>query len=230
MQRILITGASRGIGRAIAEKLAAPNISLLLHGRDATALKETATVAERAGAKVEFLLYDLSRPTEVEKLIGQVGTAPLDVLINNAGVGMVNPLEQVTLADWDLTVAVNITAPFLLCKGLVPRMTSGASIVNILSGAARIGFPGWTSYCMSKFALDGFAKALREELRPRGIRVINIYPGATDTDIWDQVPGDWPREKMMRPESVAMAVKSALDQPSNILVEDITLGIIQGRL
>jgi NAD(P)-dependent dehydrogenase (short-subunit alcohol dehydrogenase family) len=151
-------------------------------------------------------------------------------LVNNAGVGMVNPLEQMTKEEWELTIAVNITAPFLLYRGLVPAMPSGSSVVNILSGAAKSGIPGWSSYCMSKFAMDGFTRAIREELRPKGIRVINIYPNATDTDIWEQVPGDWPREKMMLPESVAAAVKAALDQPPNIVVDDISLGIIQGRL
>jgi short-subunit dehydrogenase len=230
MQRILITGASRGIGRAIAEQLANNQTTLLLHGRDKAALQETAKIVETMGAKAELLPFDLGKPDEIAAMLTQIGNTPIDILVNSAGIGMVAPLEEVTKADWDLTVAVNITAPFLLCQRLVQQMRSGASIVNILSGAAKIGFPGWTSYCMSKFAMDGFAKALREELRPRGIRVINIYPGATDTDIWDQVPGDWPREKMMKPESVGMAVKAALEQPANILVEDITLGIISGRL
>lgn len=230
MQRILITGASRGIGRAIAEQLAEPDTRLLLQGRDMAALENTAAVVTAKGAQTELLRFDLGRRDEVFELLKKLDSTPIDIFINNAGVGMVAPLEQVTQEDWDLTVAVNITAPFLLCQRLVPQMKAGASIVNILSGAAKIGFPGWTSYCMSKFAMDGFAKALREELRPRGIRVINIYPGATDTDIWDQVPGDWPREKMMKAESVGMAVKAALEQPADILVEDITLGIISGRL
>ncbi|MBK7142351.1 MAG: SDR family NAD(P)-dependent oxidoreductase [bacterium] len=230
MQRILITGASRGIGRAIAEQLAEPDTRLLLQGRDMAALENTAAVVTAKGAQTELLRFDLGRRDEVFELLKKLDSIPIDIFINNAGVGMVAPLEQVTQEDWDLTVAVNVTAPFLLCQRLVPQMKAGASIVNILSGAAKIGFPGWTSYCMSKFAMDGFAKALREELRPRGIRVINIYPGATDTDIWDQVPGDWPREKMMKAESVGMAVKAALEQPANILVEDITLGIISGRL
>ncbi|MCM2272560.1 MAG: SDR family NAD(P)-dependent oxidoreductase [candidate division Zixibacteria bacterium] len=230
MQRVLITGASRGIGRAIAEILATPQTLLLLHGRDQQALEETAAACKQAGAKAELLICDLSKPALVERMIDQISTSPLDVFVNNAGVGMVNPLEQMTREEWDLTVAVNITAPFLLYRGLVPTMPSGSSVVNILSGAAKSGIPGWSSYCMSKFAMDGFAKAVREELRAKGVRVINIYPNATDTDIWEQVPGDWPREKMMRPESVATAVKAALDQPPNIVVEDISLGIIQGRL
>jgi short-subunit dehydrogenase len=102
--------------------------------------------------------------------------------------------------------------------------------VNIISSAGKTGFPGWSSYCMSKFALDGFGRAIREELRPKGIRVINVFPSATDTDIWKSVAGDWPREKMMKPEHVADAVASALAQPAGVMVEDITLGPIGGRL
>ena len=83
---------------------------------------------------------------------------------------------------------------------------------------------------MSKFALRGFSETLREELRPRGIRVIAVYPGATDTSIWDSVPGDWPREKMMQAEEVAGAVAFAVSCPSNVLIEDITLGNLAGSL
>ena len=83
---------------------------------------------------------------------------------------------------------------------------------------------------MSKAALDGFARALREELRPKGIRVINIYPASTDTEIWDSVPGEWSRERMMRPDAVAEAVAMALAQPAEVLVEDITLGPLGGAL
>jgi short-subunit dehydrogenase len=83
---------------------------------------------------------------------------------------------------------------------------------------------------MSKFAFDGFTLALREELRPRGIRVINVYPAATDTDIWSNVPGQWPREKMMRPEEVAEAVAYALSRPSSTLIDSIMLGSTSGNL
>ena len=79
-------------------------------------------------------------------------------------------------------------------------MKAGASIVNILSIAAKTGFANWSSYCMSKFALEGFSQSIREELRPRGIRVLNIYPAATDTEIWEPIEGNWPREKMMSSE------------------------------
>ncbi len=83
---------------------------------------------------------------------------------------------------------------------------------------------------MSKYALRGFSETLREELRPRGIRVINIFPGAVATDIWNDVPGDWPRDKMMKAEEVAKAVAFAVSCPPNLLIEDITLGSLSGSL
>ena len=230
MQRILITGASRGIGRAIAVKLAGPGKSLLLHGRDRKALEETGMQADRAGAKTLLLPFDLAGPEQVEALVREVAVAPLDVLVNNAGVSYVAPLADQTLVEWQETLAVNVTAPFLLCRGLIPVMPQGGSIVNLISSAGKAGISTWSSYCMSKFALDGFAKAIREEFRAKGIRVINVYPSATDTTIWDTVPGNWPREKMMKPENVADAVAWALAQPPNVLVEDITIGPIAGRL
>ena len=230
MQRILITGASRGIGRAIAIRLAAPDKLMLLHGRDREALETTGAQADKRGAKTLLLPFDLADPEQIEALIREVASAPLHVLINNAGVSFTRPLADQTMQEWQATLAVNVTAPFLLCRGLVPVMPAGASIVNIISSAGKIGFPTWSSYCMSKFALDGFGRAMREELRPKGIRVIHVFPSATDTDIWKSVPGDWPRDKMMRPENVADAVASALEQPAGVVVEDVTLGPIGGRL
>ncbi len=109
-------------------------------------------------------------------------------------------------------------------------MPSGSSIVNILSVAAKTGFPGWSAYCMSKFALEGFSQSLREELRPRGIRVINIYPGATATEIWNTAEGDWPRDKMMSVDEVAEAVSYALSRPASVAVENLTLTNAAGTL
>ncbi len=131
-------------------------------------------------------------------------------MINNAGVAVVKPLDQITLQEWQTIFAVNVTAPFLLTQRLLPMMPSGASIVNILSVTAKTGFPSWSAYCMSKFALEGFSQSVREEVRPRGIRVLNIYPAATNTEIWNAVEGEWPREQMMLPEEIGDAVAYAL--------------------
>ena len=229
-KRILVTGASRGIGRAIAEKLAAADVTLLLHGRDTVALAETCKAVQGRGASVVKLIHDLATEKGVANLISQVGSEPLNVLVNNAGIGVVKPFREITFEEWKQTIGVNVTAPFLLMQRFAGQMPPGSSIVNILSVAAKTAFANWSAYCMSKFALEGFSQSVREELRERRIRVINIYPAATNTEIWDAVAGDWPREKMISPGQVADAVAFAISQPSDVLVENVTLRKLTGNL
>ena len=230
MKRYLITGASRGIGRAIAEKLAGKGVELLLHGRDTVALAHTRKAVEPRCAKVTLLVHDLATALGVSDLITEVGRDPIDLLVNNAGIAIVKPFTEITSIEWEQTVGVNVTAPFLLTQRFAPRMPPGSSVVNILSVAAKTAFPGWSAYCMSKFALEGFSRCAREELRDRKIRVINVYPAATDTDIWSQVEGQWPRERMMGAAQVADAVAFALSRPTETLIENITLSSLAGHL
>src|SRR5437762_7459606 len=230
MKRYLITGASRGIGRAIAEKLAAPGITLLLHGRDPVALAEVCkTVEPRCGGVIR-LIHDLAVTSGVSDLIAEVGKDPIDLLINNAGVAIVKPFGEITRVEWEQTLGVNVTAPFLLTQHLAPNMPPGSSIVNILSVAAKTGFPNWSAYCTSKFAIEGFSQSVREELRDRKIRVINVYPAATDTNIWNHVEGNWPRDNMISPEEIASAVVYALSRPADVTLENITLSSLAGNI
>jgi short-subunit dehydrogenase len=230
MKRILITGASRGIGRAIAEQLAEPDVTLLLHGRDTVALADTCRAVQSRCAGVVKLIHDLATEKGVSNLISEVGGDPLNVLVNNAGIAVVKPFREITPDEWKQTLGVNVTAPFLLMQRFVGQMPPGSSVVNILSIAAKTGFANWSAYCMSKFALEGFSQSVRDELREHRIRMINIYPAATNTEIWDDVSGDWPREKMISPEQVADAVAYALAQPANVAVENITLSNAAGNL
>src|SRR5437764_15147062 len=112
-------------------------------------------------------------------MISQVGTDPLDVLNNNASIAVVKPFREVTSDEWNQTLGVNVTAPFLLMQRFAGQMPPGSSIVNILSIAAKTAFANWSAYCMSKFALEGFSQSVRDELRVHRIRVLNIYPAAT---------------------------------------------------
>jgi len=230
MKRYLITGASRGIGRAIAEKLAAADVTLLLHGRDTVALADTRKAVEPHCAQVILLIHDLAESSGVSDLIAEVGAQPIELLVNNAGVAVVKPFGEITQIEWEQTVGVNVTAPFMLTQHFVPKMPPGSSIVNILSIAARTGFANWSAYCMSKFALEGFSQSVREELRDRKIRVINLYPAATDTNIWDHIEGKWPRRKMISPKDVASAVAYALSRPADVTLENITLSNLTGNL
>src|SRR5213592_62446 len=230
MKRILITGASRGIGRAIAEKLAAPDVTLLLHGRDTVALAETCKSVQSQCAGVIKLIHDLATEKGVSNLISAVGGDPLDVLINNAGIAVVKPFREITLDEWNQTLGVDVTAPFLLMQRFAGQMPPGSSIVNILSIAAKTAFANWSAYCMSKFALEGFSQSVRDELRERKIRVINVYPAATNTNIWNSIEGNWPREKMISPNDVARAVAYALSQPAEVALENISLSNLTGNL
>jgi len=230
MKRYLITGASRGIGRAIAEKLAAPDVVLLLHGRDTVALADVCKSVKPSCLRVVRLIHDLAVSSGVSDLIAEIGNEPIDLLINNAGVAIVKPFTEITQVEWDQTLGVNITAPVLLTQYFAPKMPPGSSIVNILSVAAKTGFPNWSAYCMSKFALEGFSQCVREELRDRKIRIINVYPAATATNIWNSIEGEWPRDKMISPEHVASAVAYALSRPADVTLENITLSSLTGNL
>ncbi len=225
-----MTGASRGIGRAIAEALAGEGITLLLHGRDEAALAATRQLVEAKGGRATTLAFDLRDRGQINEMVAQANAEPLDALVNNAGIAVVKPYDALTVDEWLETLAINVTAPFLLTQQLAPQMPRGSSIVNILSPAAKTGFPGWSSYCMSKFALEGFSQSLREELRSSGVRVINIYPSATDTDIWSGVEGEWPREKMIAAHDVAAAVAYALAQPATVVVENVSVASLAGTL
>ncbi len=230
MKRYLITGASRGIGRAIAEKLATENAELLLHGRDTVALAQTRKAVEPHCAKITLLVHDLASSHGVSDLIAEVGKEPIDLLVNNAGVAVVKPFGEITQIEWEQTVGVNITAPFMLTQHFAPKMPPGSSVVSILSVAAKTGFPNWSAYCMSKFALEGFTQCVREELRDRKIRIINVYPAATDTEVWNHIEGNWPRHKMISPEDVASAVAYALSRPTEVALENITVSSLAGNL
>jgi short-subunit dehydrogenase len=203
---------------------------LLLHGRDTVALAETRKRVEAHCSNVIPLIHDLATSAGVSDLIAEVGAQPIDLLVNNAGVAIVKPFGEITQIEWEQTVGVNITAPFMLTQHFAPNMPPGSSIVNILSVAAKTGFANWSAYCMSKYALEGFSQSIREELREHKIRVINIYPAATDTNIWSSVEGNWPREKMISPNDVASAVAYALSRPAEVALENITLSSLIGNL
>ena len=203
---------------------------MLLHGRDTVALAEVHQTVNHHCMGVVRLIHDLAVPSGVSDLIDQVGKNPLDLLVNNAGFAIVKPFSEITPVEWEQTVGVNITAPFMLMQHFAPEMPPGSSIVNILSIAAKTGFANWSAYCMSKFALEGFSQCVREELRDHKIRVINVYPAATDTNIWSHIEGKWPRHKMISPEHVASAVAYALSRPVDVALENISISNLTGNL
>jgi NAD(P)-dependent dehydrogenase (short-subunit alcohol dehydrogenase family) len=229
----LITGANRGIGLAIARALAAESCNLILTARNEKALTKVAR--QLASPKIKILAQpcDVRDPHSVDALFRAARREfkRLDILINNAGIAHANlPIEKLPLPTWKDVLDTNLTGTFLVTQASLAMMKPGGTIVNNLSIAATRVFAGSAAYNASKHGALGLTNTLREELRPRGIRVIALLPGATDTGIWSTLWPQAPRQKMMSPKTVADAVLQALLLPANASVETLEILPTAGTL
>jgi NADP-dependent 3-hydroxy acid dehydrogenase YdfG len=219
--RALITGASRGIGKATAEALADTH-DLLLGGRDVEALKALASRLPSAQPWPAEL-------TDADAVTSAVrGIDRLDVLVHSAGVSRLGALTDVTAADWRDSYEVNVVAVVELTRLLLPRLrASEGHVVLINSGSGIKANPKWGPYAASKFALRAYADVLRAEEEPNGLRVTSVHPGRTATDMQKGVRsfehGEYVPEKYMRPESVANVIKAAVDTPRDAHVHEIVI-------
>lgn len=177
----LVTGAGRGLGQAVALAYARQGAQVLGVARTRSELDQTAALIEAEGGRISTLPVDLSRPDEVHRMAGWVldTWGRLDVLVNNAARLRLKPFEEMTLDDWERTLAVNLRAPFLACKFFLDSMKAQGrgSIINVSSNAGVRGFEQEADYCASKFGLEGFSRALALELRKYNIAVNTITPG-----------------------------------------------------
>jgi len=229
----LVTGANRGIGFEVASALARAGCDLVMTARDGKTLLQAARKIERLGVHVLVQTCDVRSPESVDYLFTLVRglRRPLDFLINNAGVGHPNrPVAELPYPTWVDVVETNLTGMFLVTQAALAVMKQGSVIVNNLSIAAERVFPGSAAYNASKHGALGFTDTLREELRPKGIRVIGLMPGATDTDIWKTMWPKAPRRKMIAASTVAHAVVDALLLPANAAVEKLILMPAGGAL
>jgi 3-oxoacyl-[acyl-carrier protein] reductase len=224
-----VSGASRGIGRAVALELAGLGVSVVALGRDADALDRLRREAQPGGdGTFVTRTTDVRRPTEVRRAVAWTRRklGGIDLLACCAGVYAEQPLESVTDADWERTVGTNLSGTFNLCRAVAPVMREQRSghIVAIGSVASLRGWAETAAYTASKFGVLGLMDSLDEELRPHGIRVTTICPGPTDTDM----TADWPlssrqRKELLRPEDVAAAVVWAATQPAHVAVGLVVL-------
>lgn len=222
----LITGANRGIGLAIARALARQRYDLVITGRDERSLAKAVLELDKLGVLVLAQACDVRNPDSVDYLFALVRGlhTPLDILINNAGIAHGNlAVGDLPYPTWCEVIDTNLTGLFLVTQAALAVMKRGGTIVNNLSIAAERVFPGSAAYNASKHGALGFTDTLREELRPKGIRVIALMPGATDTAIWETLWPKAPRRKMMSADTVAQAVVSALLLPENSTAEKIVL-------
>lgn len=186
-QVAFVTGGGRGIGAAVALRLAqqGADVAITFHSNERRA-DEVVDQVKAAGRRALAIQADSADPVQLTAAIGRVTgeLGRLDILVNSAGGFPVAPLEQVALEEFDQTVAVNIRAPFVASQAAVPHMRAGGRIITIGSMVAdRVTFPGFSLYAMSKTALIGLTKALGRELGPRGITVNLVNPGPTDTEL-----------------------------------------------
>lgn len=182
----LITGASRGIGRAVAEAYADAGAALALCARTAGELEEAAAALARGGARVVALPADVSDPARIERFVGEAlhTFGRVDVLVNNAGIpGPHVPLAEVDPADWAAVLAVNLTGPFLCTRAVVPAMRrqGGGSIINVSSWLGRNAMESWGAYGAAKWGLEGLTLYLAQELKRDRIRVNSLSPGMVAT-------------------------------------------------
>jgi len=209
----LITGASRGIGRAIAVRLAT-TYDLVIVAREQASLNETAAAARTVGAQVQSLPLDVSDSAAVATMLADVDA---DLLVNNAGVAVMRPFLEMTAEEWHRMVDVNINALYHVTRAVLPGMVKRGRghVCTIGSIAGRNTFAGGTCYSGTKHFVMGFAESLMLEVRDAGVGVSVIMPGSVDTDLF---PPGIDRTWMLEPDDVASAVAFAVSTPPHMLV------------
>jgi len=222
-QVAIVSGASRGIGRAIALLLALQGAKVVAVARNESELEEL-TQKTRGLCIVADISIEEDAQYVVTETLRHFGR--LDILVCNAGVGSFNELESFEAAEWDRIFDTNVKGTFLLCKAAVPHFKAQKKghIVGITSDVAKRTFAHGTAYGASKFAQDAVLASLRKEVRPHGIKVSTIYPGLVDTYFNDTTPGSAENEKThLRPADIAQAVRYVLEAPTHVVVDELML-------
>ena len=222
----LVTGATEGIGRAIAFALGRAGYRVGVCARTPSRIRDLLEGLATEGITAAGYPADVGLEADVGELIEQITGAlgPVDVLVNNAGVALLRPFEQLSLDDWDTTMATNVRSLFLMTRAVLPgmRQRRRGTIVNIASLAGRHGFKGGTAYTASKHAVLGFGRALMLEVRSDHIRVITVCPGSVDTPLMRHQQVLTPNlDRILRPEDVAETVLAALHLPERALVSEV---------
>lgn len=226
----VVSGAGSGIGRAIAISLGRRGRALVLLGRRRERLEETLEESGAVGIVESVDVRDAQGVSRAIEAAVAGGYLP-EVVVPAAGVARVAPFGELAPGWLAESVETNLLGSLSLYQACLPHMRErGGHLFAILSVAATRGFPGWVAYCASKWGLRGAVAALREELGSGPVRLTEIYPGATDSPLWETVPGDWNRQSMISPEAVANAVVWALEADPTASVEAIHLQPRGGNL
>jgi Dehydrogenases with different specificities (related to short-chain alcohol dehydrogenases) len=223
----LVTGASRGIGRAISTKLAENGVRLAVNSSSAKGLEPLMEELTAKGAEVFLCPADLSDQTKPAEIIKSVADhfGGIDILINNAGIAVAKPLEETSVDEWNAIMAVNARAPFLLCREALPylRKSSYATIINMSSVVGYKGYVDQGAYGASKHALMGMTKTLAQEVLKDNIRVHVIAPGGVATEMIKGMRPDIDTSDLISPEEIADIAMFILTHRGNAVIDEFNV-------
>jgi 3-oxoacyl-[acyl-carrier protein] reductase len=220
----VVTGAGRGIGRAIAVELARQGARVVVAARSVSELEETA----RAAGAATVIPADVRKKDDVHRLLGEAASqlGPIDILVNAAGIGVAGPVVDFSDADYEAVLDTNLKSIFFASRSVLPSMIERGTghIINIASIAGKVGSANLAVYCASKFGVVGFTQALAEEVRQHGIRVSLICPGSTDTSfLGSSSKSSKSRDRMLSPSDVAHAVTTIVTQEANSFISEVII-------
>jgi NAD(P)-dependent dehydrogenase (short-subunit alcohol dehydrogenase family) len=226
-QVALVTGAGRGIGRAVAAAFAREGALVVLAGRSTPDLASAQRDIEAAGGRALAVPTDVRQEPAVAALVSRAlaESGRIDCLVTAAGLAAFGPVADAKTEDWDQLMAVNLRGAFLCCRAVLPAMTAQrrGTIINIGSVVTSRTLPGSGAYTAAKYGLLGFSRVLAEEMRTHGVRVGVLSAGATDTPLWDAVPQPPDRALMLTPSIVAEAALLMAALPPGAALEELTL-------
>ncbi len=221
----LITGASRGIGKQIALKLAENKVNVVITGRAAEKLNALKHDLRHLETDPHVIVADISKHEVPHELVKEILEKynRLDILVNNAGFAIARPMIQTTIEEWDNVMATNARAPFFLCQEAIPHLKKSdiATIFNISSVVGRLGYENQAAYAATKHALMGFSKVLAKEVQPLGIRVHIIAPGGVATNMVKKMRPDLDTSNLIKPEEIAEIVEFLLKHRGNAMIDNI---------
>ena len=224
---VVITGASKGIGKATAFAFAAAGAKVVLAARTRETLERVAVELKKNGAEALAVPTDVTNVDAVKQLVQQTLDVyqHVDILINNAGIGHFGPVVDFEPDDWDAVLNSNLKAVYLCAKYALPSMLEQGSgqIINVLSVAAKVTFQASSAYCAAKAGALALTKVLASEVRQQNIRVTAVLPGSVHTPFWDDIPEHPDFEQMLTPEHVAGTVVSVCQQPPGMVTEEIVV-------
>ena len=226
-KKAIVTGGGRGIGRAIALAMAEEGCDVAIASRTREELERVVSEIGMFGSHGLAILADISDPLDVEYIVDKTieNFGQIDILVNNAGIAIFKPLLELTLDDWDRTMAINLRGTFLCAQKAAKTMIEQGSgtIVNICSSASKKAYVDQMAYVASKHGMLGLSRALSLELKPYGIRVHAICPGGVDTKLTADARPDDDRTDWMRPEDIAHAVMMLLTLHDRATIDEISI-------